>query len=59
MTIFLCVVNAVAGHEHVPNTKTDEINRHINLPPLWLVEQRARPEVADLALAQTLAMTAC
>ena len=51
MTASLCVVNAVAGDERVPNTNADEINRHINLPPLWLVEQRAHPELADLALA--------
>ena len=48
----LCVVNAAAGHEHVPNTNADEIKRRIKLPPLRLVEQRAHPELADLALAQ-------
>ena len=43
MAIFLRVVDAVAGYELVADTKADEIDRHLDFPPLRLVEQRASP----------------
>src|SRR5262249_30004872 len=53
VAIFLGVVCAVAGHEHVADRETDKIERDLDLAPLRLVEQRACPEAADPVLAQS------
>ena len=52
VAIFLGVVGAVADDKHVADGEADKIERHLDLPPLRLVEQRTNPEIANPALAQ-------
>jgi hypothetical protein len=52
MAIFLGVIGTVADRKHITDREADEINRYRDLPPLRLVKQCARPEIADPAFAQ-------
>jgi len=53
VAVFLGVVGAVANHKHVTDRESNEINCDLDLTALRLVEQRARPEITDPALAQS------
>jgi hypothetical protein len=50
--VFLGVVYALADDEHIADREADKVDRDFDLPPLWLVEQCACPEIADPVLAQ-------
>src|SRR5207249_3985878 len=52
MAIFFGVVGTVADRKHIADREADEVDRYRDLPPLRLVKQCARPEIADPALAQ-------
>src|SRR6516164_9597670 len=53
VAIFLGMVGAVADDEHVADRETDKIDRDLDFAAPRLVEQRARPEFTDPALAQS------